>query len=164
MKITFVVAVAKNRVIGSHNTLPFYIPEDLKHFKRVTEGHTILMGKNTFDSIMNRIGKPLPNRTNVVITRQKDYTAPEGVVVYHDLDTAIIELSKTVDELMVGGGSQIYKQLLDMDVVDKMIITHVDEEVDGDVLFPEVDWSKWNKTSEEPQDGFSWVTYEKQTK
>jgi dihydrofolate reductase len=161
MKITFVVAVAKNRVIGSHNSLPFYIPEDLKHFKRVTEGHTILMGKNTFDSIMNRIGKPLPNRTNVVITRQMDYKAPEGVIVFHDLDTALSELEKTTEELMVGGGSQIYKQLLDMGRVDKMIITHVDYEVDGDVLFPEVDYSKWNIISEEPREDFRWVVYEK---
>lgn len=161
MKITYVVAIAKNGVIGSHNTLPFYIPEDLKHFKRVTEGHTILMGKNTFDSIMNRLGKPLPNRTNVVITRNAEYKAPEGVIVFNDLDTALTELAKTTEELMVGGGSQIYKQLLDMDVVDKMIITHVDEEVDGDVIFPEVDWSKWNKVVEEPRDGFSWATYER---
>ena len=72
MKISFVVAVAKNGVIGKKGDLPFYIPEDLKHFKKVTEGHTVLMGKNTFDSIIKRLGKPLPKRQNVVITHQAD--------------------------------------------------------------------------------------------
>ena len=161
MKIIFVVAVAKNGVIGSHNTLPFYIPEDLKHFKQVTEGKTVLMGKNTFDSIMNRLKKPLPNRRNVVITRNKDYKAPEGVLVYNDIDTALTELAKDTDELMVGGGSQIYSQLLEMDKVDKMIITEVAYEVDGDVMFPKVDWSKWKKVSEDPREDFSFVEYER---
>lgn len=161
MKVTFVVAVAKNGVIGSHNTLPFYIPEDLKHFKQVTEGKTVLMGKNTFDSIMNRLKKPLPNRRNVVITRNKDYKAPEGVLVYNDIDTALTELAKDTDELMVGGGSQIYSQLLEMDKVDKMIITEVAYEVDGDVMFPKVDWSKWKKVSEDPREDFSFVEYER---
>jgi len=161
MKVTFVVAVAKNGVIGSHNTLPFYIPEDLKHFKQVTEGKTVLMGKNTFNSIMNRLKKPLPNRRNVVITRNKDYKAPEGVLVYNDIDTALTELAKDTDELMVGGGSQIYSQLLEMDKVDKMIITEVAYEVDGDVMFPKVDWSKWKKVSEDPREDFSFVEYER---
>jgi len=161
MKITFVVAVAKNGVIGNHNALPWYIPEDLKHFKQVTDGKTVLMGKNTFDSVMNRIKKPLPNRRNVVITRNMDHKAPEGVLVYHDLDTALSELSKDSDELMVLGGSQIYKQFLDMDKVDKMIITEVNYEVDGDVMFPKVDWSKWKKVSEDPREDFSFVEYER---
>src|SRR3989338_3828463 len=161
MKVTFVVAVAKNGVIGSHNTLPFYIPEDLKHFKQVTEGKTVLMGKNTFNSIMNRLKKPLPNRRNVVITRNKDYKAPEGVLVYNDIDTALTELAKDTDELMVGGGSQIYSQLLEMDKVDKMIITEVAYEVDGDVMVPKVDWFKWKKVSEDPREDFSFVEYER---
>ncbi len=161
MKITFVVAVAKNGVIGSHNTLPWYIPEDLKHFKQVTDGKTVLMGKNTFDSVMNRLKKPLPNRRNVVITRNMDYKAPEGVLVFHDIETALNELSKDTDELMVGGGSQIYAQLLEMDKVDKMIITEVNYEVDGDVIFPKVDWSQWKKISEDPREDFSFVEYER---
>jgi dihydrofolate reductase len=159
MKISFVVAVAKNGVIGSHNALPFYIPEDLKHFRKITEGHTVLMGKNTFDSIMNKLKKPLPNRRNVVITRQEDYKAPEGVLVFHDLDKALIELAKDTEELMVAGGGQIYSQLLDK--VDKIYLTHVHREVDGDVFFPEIDLKRWKKLSLDAHDEFTWADYER---
>ena len=160
MKLTIVAAIAKNGVIGSHNALPWYIPEDLKHFKQVTVGKTVLMGKNTFDSVMNRIHKPLPERTNVVITRQMDWQAPEGVLVYHSIEEALAGL-KDRDEVMVGGGSQIYNQLLEKNLVEKMILTHVDQEMDGDVFFPKIDWSQWNKISEDKQEGFSWATYER---
>jgi len=161
MKISFVVAVAKNGVIGSHNALPFYIPEDLKHFKEITTGHTVLMGKNTFDSIMKQLGKPLPNRKNVVITRHMDYQVPEGVMVYHDLETALKELEPTTDELMIAGGGQIYQQLWDMGKVDKLYITHVHKEVDGDVMFPNLDLSKWKKVSEDKHEEFTWAVYER---
>ena len=161
MKISFVVAISKNGVIGSHNALPFYIPEDLKHFKDITTGHTVLMGKNTFDSIMNRLGKPLPNRLNVVITRNRDYKAPAGVIVYNDIETALRELSKTTRELMVAGGGQVYKQLFEMGRVDKLYLTHVHKEVDGDVMFPDVDWSKWREVKREDRPEFSWVDYER---
>jgi dihydrofolate reductase len=161
MKVTLVVAVAKNRVIGNQNSLPFYIPEDLKHFKTVTEGKTVLMGKNTYDSILRRLGKSLPNRISAVVTRDREFKGPEGVLVFNDLDTALSELSKTVDELMLAGGSQVYDQMLAKDKVDTMLITQVDDDVEGDVLFPEIDWSKWQKTAEDPRDGFSFITYER---
>lgn len=162
MKISFVVAVAKNGVIGSHNDLPFYIPEDLKHFKKVTDGHTVLMGKKTYDSIVARLGKPLPNRRNIVVTRQSDFQPPPGVVVYHDLATAIAELgSEGLDELMIAGGGQIFTQLADMGKVDKIYMTHVHKEVEGDVLFPNIDLSKWKEISREDHQEYSWVDYEK---
>src|SRR3989344_7901837 len=113
MKISFVVAVSENGVIGSHNALPWYIPEDLKHWKDLSMGKTVLMGKNTFDSIMNRIKKPLPGRKNVVVTKQMDWVAPEGVVVYHSLEEAL-EGVKNDGEIIVGGGGQIYQQLYDL--------------------------------------------------
>src|SRR5689334_2869861 len=136
MKLTLVAAVAQNGVIGSHNALPWYIPEDLKHFKKVTDGKTVLMGNNTYDSIMNRLKKPLPKRINVVVTRQKDWQAPEGVVVYHNLDDALAGL-KNVEEVMVAGGGQVFSQL--MSKADKLILTEVHKEVDGDVFFPKVE-------------------------
>ncbi|MBI4363600.1 MAG: dihydrofolate reductase [Candidatus Doudnabacteria bacterium] len=160
MKISFVVAVAKNGVIGKKGDLPFYIPEDLKHFKQLTEGKTVLMGRNTYESIFKRLGKPLPNRTNVVITRQPDFHAPLGVLVFNDLSIAIATLrSQGLDELMVIGGGQIYSQLADK--VDKIYMTHVHREVEGDVMFPSIDLSKWKKISEEPHAEFTWAIYER---
>lgn len=160
MKISFIVAIAKNNVIGKSNALPFYIPEDLKHFKDLTTGKTVLMGKNTFDSIMTRLGKPLPNRRNVVITHQKDIKLSKNVLVFDDIKKAINAfMSERLEELMVVGGGQIYNQL--MDKADYLYVTHVDQEVDGDVFFPKVDWSKWKKVKEEPQKGFTWTEYER---
>ncbi|MBI4049286.1 MAG: dihydrofolate reductase [Candidatus Doudnabacteria bacterium] len=159
MKISFVVAVAKNGVIGNRNDLPFYIPEDLKHFKKITDGHTVLMGRNTYNSIVQRLGKPLPNRRSVVITHQTDFQAPQGVLVFHDLDSALKELAKDTDELMIAGGGQIFSQLADK--VDKIYMTHVHRDVEGDVMFPDIDLSKWKKVSEEPHEEFTWTTYER---
>lgn len=158
MKLILVAAVAKNRVIGSHNALPWYIPEDLKHFKKVTDGKTVLMGRNTFDSIMNRLKKPLPNRTNVVVTKQKDFAAPPDVVIYHSLDEALEGLRNT-EEVMVAGGGQIFSQL--MPKADKLILTEVHKKVDGDVLFPEFDKNEWKETSREDHTEFSFVEYER---
>lgn len=157
MKLTIVAAIAKNGVIGSRNSLPWYIPEDLKHFKDVTMGKTCLMGRNTFDSIMKRLGKPLPGRKNVVVSRHV-WHAPEGVEVYSSLDKAL-ESVKADEEVMVTGGGQIYNQLIDK--ADKLIITHVHQQIDGDVFFPEIDPGKWKQVSEYPHKEFSWVTYER---
>lgn len=160
MKISFVVAVSENGVIGSHNAIPWLIPEDLKHFKKVTMGHVCLMGKHTFDSVMSYLKKPLPGRTNVVITRQTDVVFPDEVVVYHSIDDALKEIN--TEELMVIGGGQIYKQLFDMNKVDKLYLTRVHKHIDGDVLFPVVDWSKWKETAREDHlPEFSFLEYER---
>jgi dihydrofolate reductase len=156
MKLSLIAAVAQNGVIGSHNDLPWYIPEDLKHFKKETVGKIVLMGKNTFDSVMDRIKKPLPDRTNVVITRQMDWQAPEGVFVYHSIEEALDAL-KDKDEVMVAGGGQIFNQLIDK--ADKLILTEVHKEVDGDVLFPKVDKTIWKETAREDFPEFSFVEY-----
>ncbi len=157
MKITFVVAIAKNSVIGTHNTLPFYIPEDLKHFKKVTLGKTVLMGKNTYDSIFNRLGKPLPERTNVVISHQK-LQLPEGVLLFHSIEEAL-EALKDKEEIMVIGGGQIYTQMIDK--ADKLILTEVHHDVEGDVFFPPYDKTKWKETAREDHEEFSFVEYER---
>nr|AIA17123.1 Dihydrofolate reductase [uncultured bacterium] len=157
MKLTFVVAVAKNGVIGTHNTLPFYIPEDLKHFKKVTLGKTVLMGKNTYDSIFKRLGKPLPERINVVISHQ-NLQLPEGVLLFHSIDEALQELKDT-EEIMVIGGGQIYTQMIDK--ADKLILTEVHHDVEGDVLFPPYDRTKWKEIAREDHEEFSFVEYER---
>ncbi|MBX4204604.1 MAG: dihydrofolate reductase [Candidatus Doudnabacteria bacterium] len=156
--ISFVIGVAENRVIGSHNAIPWYIKEDLKHFKDITTGHTVLMGKNTFDSIINRIGKPLPNRKNVVVSRDPKFSPPEGVYVYHSLEDAL-QACKDDGEIMVAGGGQIYSQL--MDKADKLYLTEVHKVIDGDVLFPEFDKSQWKEISREDHEEYSFVTYER---
>ena len=159
MKISFVVAVSENGVIGSHNAIPWLIPEDLKHFKQITTGHVCLMGKHTFDSVLSYLKKPLPGRTNVVITRQTDIVFPEGVIVYHELEEALNKIE--TDELMVIGGGQIYQQLYDKGLVDKMYITQVHKHVDGDVLFPKIDWSLWHETARQDHPEYSFVEYER---
>ncbi len=155
MKLTFVVAVAKNGVIGTHNTLPFYIPEDLKHFKKVTLGKTVLMGKNTYDSIFKRLGKPLPERINVVISHQ-NLQLPEGVLLFHSIDEALQALSDT-EEIMVIGGGQIYTQMIDK--ADKLILTEVHHDVEGDVFFPPYDKTKWKEIARDDHEEFSFVEY-----
>jgi len=157
MSLVIIAAVAKNNIIGKSNSLPWYLPEDLKRFKLLTTGKTVLMGRKTYESVINRIGKPLPNRKNVVITSQVDYSVPEGVVVYNDLNRALNELKN--EEVMVSGGAQIYKQTIDLS--ETLYITQIDKEFDGDVFFPEIDSNNWEKISEEKHEGFSFVEYKR---
>ena len=147
MILSLVVATAENRVIGINNQLPWYLPEDLKYFKRVTMGKPIIMGRKTFESI----GKPLPGRTNIVITRNTEYTA-EGIKVVHTLDEAIklcesIALVDGTDEAMVIGGAEIYTQALAK--ADRLYLTKVHAEVDGDAWFPEYNESDWQEAGRE---------------
>lgn len=147
MMISLVVAMAQNRVIGRNNKLPWTLPEDLKYFKKITMGKPIIMGRKTFESI----GKLLPGRTHIIITRNADYTA-EGIKVVHDLRQAR-ELCETIgmedggDEAMVIGGAEIYRQALPYS--QRLYLTEVHAEVDGDVLFPEFDRSEWQELARE---------------
>ncbi len=143
MTISLIVAISKNRVIGIDNQIPWYLPADLKYFKRTTLGHHILMGRKSYLSI----GKPLPRRTNLVLTRNAFFTAA-GIQVIHSIEGGI-ELAKAAgeDELFIIGGGEIYRQ--SMELVDRMYITEVDIETEGDTFFPEIDESQWKLSSEE---------------
>jgi dihydrofolate reductase len=147
MKVSLIVAVSRNRVIGIDNQLPWHLPEDLKYFKSVTMGKPIIMGRKTFDSI----GRPLPGRTNIVITRDASWQA-EGVEVAQTLVQAMT-LAKLacarvgVDEAMVIGGEQIYRMTLP--VAERLYLTEVQAEVQGDAFFPEFDILEWYKVSEQ---------------
>lgn len=143
MAISIIAAVAENNVIGKDNDLIWHLPADLKFFKAKTTGHHIIMGRNTFESIGG--GRPLPNRTTVIITRQTDFTA-NGCLVAHSLEQAI-ELSKADDEIFICGGSQIYN--LALEKADQMYLTHIHESFDGDTFFPEFNKDKWKLTEEE---------------
>ncbi len=141
MKISIIVAQSQNRVIGKDNKLPWHLPADLKHFKSVTMGKPIVMGRKTFESI----GRPLPGRLNVVISRQTDLYIP-GCDVFNSIDQAL-EALQSESEIMVVGGANLYKQLLDKS--DCIYRTVVETEVEGDVFFPEIDSAKWVLQAEE---------------
>ncbi len=143
--ISIIVAMAKNNVIGSLNKLPWYLPRDLKHFSSTTKGHTVIMGRNTYLSIVERLGKPLPERKNIVVSSQKDFSAPECIVV-NTLDEAL-EMSPKDEEVFVIGGAQLYKSALPY--AQRLYITHVEAEINGDAFFPEFNLEDWQVVSEE---------------
>jgi dihydrofolate reductase len=158
--ISIIVAIAKNNVIGKKNELPWYLPEDMKHFKQITDGQTVLMGSKTFESIVSRLGKPLPNRKNIVISSDPNYAVPEGVVVNNDLDKALADFKN--QSLFVIGGASIYKQTIEK--ADKLYITEVDQEIDGDAFFPEIDLNKWEEISRDKHERLSFVQYNRKQK
>ena len=141
--ITIIAAIANNNALGKDNDLIWHLPADLKRFKKVTSGHHILMGRNTFESI----GKPLPNRTTVIITRNKNYTV-EGCIVVDSIEKAI-EVSKADAHIFIIGGAQIYKQAIVSNIADQLDITQVHHSFDADVYFPEIDTKIWEEVSRE---------------
>ena len=141
--VTIIAAIANNNALGKDNDLIWHLPADLKRFKRVTTGHYILMGRNTFESI----GKPLPNRISVIITRNDNYFK-DGCLVANSLEQAV-ELSKEEEEVFIIGGAQIYNYALENNLADKLDITVVHEDFEADVFFPEIDLSVWKEVSRE---------------
>lgn len=140
-QVILIAAMAENNVIGRDNTLPWHLPADLKHFKQRTTGHAIIMGRKTFDSIK----KPLPNRTNIVITRQSDWSFP-GVITAHSIEEAIAAAGDET-EVYIVGGSEIYKQALTL--ADQLSLTFIHESYEGDAYFPEIDFSQWEEVTRE---------------
>lgn len=152
--ISLIAAISENNCIGKENTLPWYLPEDLKRFKKLTTGHVVLMGRKTWESIPDKF-RPLPNRTNVVITRQENYTA-DGAKIFKTIQEAL--KTHKNEKIFVIGGGQIYKQTIDL--ADTLHITHVKKTIDScDVFFPKIDPEIWKKTEEERHEQFSFVTY-----
>lgn len=142
MKISLIVAAAENNVIGKDNDLPWRLPDDMKFFVRTTKGHHILTGRKNLESF----GKLLPNRTNIVLTRDKSYKF-EGAEIFHDLSEAIdFAKNNGEDELMIIGGGEIYKQA--MGIADRVYLTRVHTEIEGDTLFPELG-TEWKEVSSE---------------
>ena len=141
-RIALICAMARNRVIGRNHALPWRLPADMKHFRELTTGHPLLMGRKTFESLR----RPLPNRTNIVITTQRGYT-PQGALVAHSPDEALIlaaaHVSPTVPEIFVIGGENLYTQMLPR--ADRLYITLVEAEVDGDAWFPPFDQEAWQE-------------------
>ncbi len=140
MKITIIVAFAENRVIGKDNQLIWRLPNDLKRFKSLTSGNTIVMGRKTFESI----GHPLPNRENIVLTRDKKWTH-EGIIVFNTKKD-VLDYIKSKEHIFIIGGAEIYNLFLDDS--DELQITYVEDEIDGDTYFPSIDYDRWNLISE----------------
>ncbi|MDO3723076.1 dihydrofolate reductase [Marinobacter sp. chi1] len=169
MRKALIVAMSQNRVIGRNNKLPWYLPGDLRYFKQATMGKPIIMGRKTWDSI----GRPLPGRMNLIITRQDDWPAPAGTVRVASLEEALLKAGAQaqldgVDEVMIIGGGQIYAEALPQ--VDRMYITQVHADVEGDAFFPEVNWDGWEEIGREdfsasdnnPYD-YSFVVYQRRS-
>lgn len=137
--ISLLVAHDPNRVIGVNNELPWHIPEELAYFKKVSMGKAMIMGRKTFESI----GKPLPGRLNIIITRNREYTA-EGTVVVHDLKEAILKASEFSDEVVIIGGSEIFR--IAIGIADRLYITFIQKNFEGDTFFPPYG-AEWNLVS-----------------
>lgn len=159
-QLSLIVAMAKNHAIGLNNTLPWRCPEDLKHFKALTMGHHMIMGRKTFDSI----GKPLPGRTTVVVTRNADLSIP-GCIVVHSLDAAIAACAGD-SKIFIVGGADLYRQAIPR--VDTMYITEIQQDVGGDAFFPAFDHAAWQevarerRSQSEPQPlEYHFVTYQR---
>ena len=151
-RITLVAALGRNHVIGRDGGMPWHLPEDLRRFKALTLGHPLVMGRRTFDSI----GRPLPGRRTIVITRSVSWTHPE-VETAHSLADAI-SLAGPADEVFIVGGGEIYRQALPW--AHRMVLTEVDAEPDGDTTFPSWDADVWHVTERSAHEGFAVVTYE----
>lgn len=156
--LSLIVAVAKNHVIGVNNTLPWHLPEDLKRFRALTTGHHIIMGRKTYDSL----GRLLPGRTTVIVTRNQNYKV-EGAIVVNSLEAAI-EASNGDNETFLIGGAELYKDGLKL--ANKLYITEIDADYDGDAFFPDfedVEWQVVNRESHQSENGlsFSYITYQR---
>jgi dihydrofolate reductase len=166
-RLCLIVAMARNRVIGRDGGLPWRLSADLKYFKSVTMGKPVVMGRKTFESIHAMLGGPLPGRANIVITRDATYEA-EGCLIVHGFEAAVraaedIAHNDGVDEIMVIGGVEIYARALGE--ADRLYLTEVNADVDGDATFPEFDRARWREVTREdhpaPEDGafgYSFVT------
>jgi dihydrofolate reductase len=159
MITSIIVAIAKNNAIGKDNKLLWYLPNDLKHFKDVTTGHTVIMGRKTYESV----GKPLPKRRNIVVTRQA--ISIEGCEVVPSIEAALA-LCADEEEVFIVGGAEIYRQSVPL--TDRIYLTKVDQDFDGDTFFPELNAAEWKETEREnfePDDKnklkYSFITLER---
>jgi dihydrofolate reductase len=153
-RLTLVAAYADNRVIGDHGRIPWHLSEDFAHFKATTMGGVLVMGRATYDSI----GRPLPGRTTIVVTRNRDWSA-DGVLVSHSLPDALGLAARQRGEAYAVGGAQIYEQALPL--ATHQVLTEVHLSPDGDTFYPAFDLDEWVETKREPRDGFTWVWWER---
>lgn len=154
--LSLIFAASKNNCIGNNGKLPWHLPEDMKRFRQLTMGKTVLMGRKTWESLPIKF-RPLPGRNNVVVTRQANYTVPAGVHLHSSIESALAH--HTDEDIVVIGGAEIYNQTINR--ADTLYVTHVDQIVEGDAFCPSIDPKQWKETERENHDGFSFVTYKR---
>ena len=155
--ISLVVAAAENNVIGKNNAMPWHIPEDFKHFKEITLGKPCIMGRKTFESILAQLGKPLPGRVNIVVSRSNYQHS--GALTCKDLEEALHQAAQIdADEICIVGGAQIYE--LALPYAHKIHLTRVHQSPEGDAYFPALG-DEWTEENRQDKDGFSFITYSK---
>ena len=155
MKTIIIVAISRNHVIGRDSAIPWHYAADMKHFRRATMGHPIIVGRKTFESFPRR---PLPGRTNIVLSRSPDYPVPDGVLLCRSPQEARIYCCQhQAEKMFILGGADIYRQTLPL--TDEMMITHIPEEVEGDTFFPAWNRDEWEVVDSREEDGLSFVTY-----
>jgi dihydrofolate reductase len=152
MSLRVIVAMAENGVIGAGGKMPWHIPEDLAYFKRLTTGHVVVMGRKTFESL----GRPLPGRTNVVVTRNRDWTA-DGALVVHSLGEAV----RKYPDAFVIGGAEIYREALPL--ADELYITKIRAAYRGDTKFPKTDLRRWRRVFSEDHGSFEFTVYSRRS-
>lgn len=165
MIVSAIAALSENRVIGKNNDLPWKLPDDMKFFMETTKGHHVVMGRKNYDSLKGKF-KPLPDRTNIVITRQREIDAP-GCIVLHNIQEALLTANRNGErECFIIGGAEIYK--LAMNHTNRLYLTEIKATIDGDTFFPEFDKKQWKEVSRKshPADSrhafaFDFVVYEK---
>lgn len=169
-RISLIVAVSENNVIGKNNDLCWYLPKDLKYFKEITEGHTVIMGRKNWESIPEKY-RPLKGRLNIVLSKNRDFTLPDATVARSLEDALELAFQSGDSEPFIIGGGKVYREAIEKDLVDKMYITHVKTIVDGDTFFPQVDENYWKLTQKTDVEkdhrhkfDFSFCVYEKTNK
>ena len=143
-KIHIAAAAGQKQVIGDKGRLPWHFPSDLKFFKQTTLDHAILMGRNTYDSIINQFGRPLPRRRNLVVSRDPAYR-PAAAEIFPDIQSALAAVP-AMEDLYIAGGAQIFIQTLPL--ADKILLTHIEQEIPGDTFYPALDPACWQRTTE----------------
>ena len=152
-------AVARNGVIGADGEMPWDLPADLAHFKRTTLGHPVILGRRTFEGVVERLGGPLPGRTNIVLSRGEP-DLPSGVVLAESVEAALEAARETgSDTVYVAGGGTVYEQFLPL--ADRLVLTEVDAAPEGDTRFPDLDDDAWVETGRQVHDGFAFVEYKR---
>ncbi|HEU5289690.1 MAG TPA: dihydrofolate reductase [Cyclobacteriaceae bacterium] len=144
MIISLIAALSQNRVIGKNNDLPWHLPDDMKYFMQTTKGHCVIMGRKNYDSIPEKF-RPLPNRTNIVVTRQKNFNAPDCIVTNSIEDALAIARKNNETETFIIGGSEIYNQGFAM--ANRLYLTEIHATIEGDTYFPAFDKSQWKEVS-----------------
>ena len=157
---SIIVAIGKNREIGKGNKLLWHIPEDLKNFKEITTGKTVIMGRKTFESI----GRPLPNRKNIVLSKNGDKESFEqkGIKLYQNLENLIADYKNSGEEIFIIGGEQMYREFMQKGLVRRLYISYIEfSDSEADVYFPEINYNSWKIIKEKNYDNWKFCMYEK---